>query len=136
VLAIGILTACIVLALSALHIYWAVGGRWGSDVAVPSHAASQTALLRPSPALTLAVALALAIAAVLVLLNFYWPVPIVKLGTWGLAGVFLLRSIGEFRYTGLFKTVKDTPFARYDTAYFTPLCLALGLLCGWIAYGV
>ena len=135
-IAIGILTSITLFSISALHIYWALGGRWGIDVALPTRPHSQAVLFRPSPLMTLAIAVALALAASLVLLNFYWPATITKVGTWGLAGVFLLRGMGEFRYAGLFKTVKDTAFARYDTLYFTPLCLGLSLVIALIAYMV
>ncbi|NRF91294.1 DUF3995 domain-containing protein [Paenibacillus frigoriresistens] len=33
--------------------------------------------------------------------------------------------MGDFKYVGLFKRVKQTRFATYDTFLFTPLCLWL-----------
>ncbi len=134
-LVLATLTALILLSISALHVYWALGGRWGSDVAIPNIPGSTRALFRPSPFITLVVAGALLVAAVLVMGNFVWTAGIIKLGTWALAAVFLLRAVGEFRYVGFFKTVKDSAFGHFDTAYFTPLCLALATACGWIAFG-
>ena len=46
-------------------------------------------------------------------------------------GLFVLRSIGDFKYAGLFKKIKNTEFAKMDTKFFTPLCLlitALGII--------
>jgi surfactin synthase thioesterase subunit len=51
--------------------------------------------------------------------------------------VFALQAIGHFRLVGLFKRVrvrvKGTPFARADSAVFTPLCLALSAGCALVA---
>jgi hypothetical protein len=44
---------------------------------------------------------------------------------WALGIVFAARAIGEFRYVGLFKKERSTGFARADTRYFTPLCIAI-----------
>ena len=35
---------------------------------------------------------------------------------------FLARTVGEFRLVGVFKRVRGTPFATWDTWLFTPLC--------------
>ena len=37
----------------------------------------------------------------------------------------LARAIGEFRYVGFFKRVRDSRFAHLDTWVYSPLCLAL-----------
>jgi catechol 2,3-dioxygenase-like lactoylglutathione lyase family enzyme len=47
--------------------------------------------------------------------------------------VFLLRAVGDFRLVGFFKRVRGTPFARWDTRLFSPLCVALGLASLWVA---
>ena len=44
-----------------------------------------------------------------------------------IAGIFLLRAIGEFRFVGFFKKVKGTKFATLDTKYYSPLCLILSI---------
>ena len=36
--------------------------------------------------------------------------------------VFLLRSVGDFKYSGLFKKVKFTTFAFWDNWLVIPLC--------------
>jgi hypothetical protein len=47
---------------------------------------------------------------------------------WGIAAVLLIRAIGDFRYAGLTKRINDTSFARKDTRFYTPFCLALAAL--------
>ena len=39
-----------------------------------------------------------------------------------------LRAVGDFRMVGFWKTVRDTPFARWDTRLFSPLCVAIAAL--------
>ena len=52
-----------------------------------------------------------------------------KLGL-GLALLFLLRAIGDFRLVGFFKRVRGTRFSTYDSCFYSPLCLGLALgLC-------
>jgi len=110
--------------LAALHVVWAVRGQ-STSAAIPSRA-DGTPLFRPGRAVTLLVALALSVAGILVLargstLGGRW----VPAATWALAAVFAMRTVGEFRYVGLFKLERSTPFARWDTILFTPLCAAL-----------
>jgi len=54
---------------------------------------------------------------------------------WLLATIFILRAIGDFRLVGFFKRVRGSPFAQWDTAAYSPLCLVLGLaitvICAW-----
>jgi len=39
-----------------------------------------------------------------------------------------LRAIGEFKYLGFFKKIKNTEFAIADSKLFSPLSLAIGFL--------
>ena len=48
-----------------------------------------------------------------------------RYGLWLLAGVFLLRAIGDFRYVGFTKKVRATRFAQLDTRFYSPLCLLM-----------
>jgi hypothetical protein len=118
-------------ALAALHVYWAARGSSGADGggAVPTRS-DGTPLFRPGRVSTLAVAAALGIAALVVLgrsgvMAPRGPVWIYRAGAWTVGAVLLLRTIGDFRYVGLFKRQRDSRFAMLDTRYFTPLCAAL-----------
>ena len=124
--------------LSLLHVYWAVGGRAASAAVVPER--SGAPLFRPGRLATLAVAGALACAAAIVLgRTLRWSTPLgawpFTVGTWTLAAVFALRAMGDFRYVGFFKHAQGTRFARNDTRYYSPLCLALAAACALVAAG-
>jgi hypothetical protein len=49
--------------------------------------------------------------------------------------IFVVRSIGDFRSAGFFKSVRNTTFALWDTWLYSPLCLVLGLSTLWLAFG-
>ena len=141
---LGFLTACIFVTLALLHVYWAAGGGWGRGVAVPTGlpngaAAGGARLFNPTRAGTLAVAAGLLLAALVVLgrLGFRAaPLPgwVFVWGSWVIALVFLARAVGEFRYVGLFKRVRGTDFANWDTWLFTPLCLFIAVSAGLVSY--
>jgi Protein of unknown function (DUF3995) len=129
-LVVGILAAAVLFALGALHVYWAGGGRWGSDVAVPTRDGRPS--FDPGIASTLTVA-ALLCAAALVLLGRLrlwgdwlprWPF---AAGSWVLAIVFGGRVVGDFRWFGLFKRTTGTRFAWWDTRLYVPLCALLSI---------
>jgi hypothetical protein len=118
----------VLLGLAIFHVYWAVAGVRGG-AAVPSRP-DGTPVLRPGPVAALAVAAALTIGAWLVLPPGAGLPPVLpdrwtRLGAWGVAAAFAARTCGEFRYVGLFRRVRGTPFARWDAWLFTPLCAAL-----------
>jgi hypothetical protein len=133
---IGLTTTTILLALSLVHIYWALGGNWGLTAVVPS--VDGQPLFENGLWDTLAVALALSIAAGICLgtLNYrlpFLPTWIYRTGIWCIALVFLLRAVGEFHYFGFFKQVNDSLFAHWDTVLYTPLCLGLAIFCTVLA---
>ncbi len=121
----------ILLAISGIHFFWAFGGRWGADAAIPTNEEGKT-MLSPDIFATLIVALAILAMAFLHLEKVQvvsLPIP-AWVNVYGLkiiAGIFLLRAIGEFRFVGFFKKVKGTKFATLDTKYYSPLCLILSI---------
>lgn len=134
---IATLLATVLLLLSGLHVFWAFGGRWGISAVIPTVGQSGQRPFIPSPLATLAVAMALLVASLLVLLqadilSVMLPSWIPRLGVWSLAIVFALRAIGNFRYVGFFKRVRNTTFARMDTQFYTPLCVLLAILAGLV----
>jgi hypothetical protein len=123
--------------LAALHVWWAVRPAGSAPAhrphdTVPTRA-DGTPLFVPGPGVTLAVAGALVAAAVVVLgrggllpaTDTAWSGAVWRVGTWGLAGVLLLRVIGDFRWVGLFRRERRTRFARRDAWCYTPACAAL-----------
>lgn len=122
--------AAVLVLVSLVHIYWAARGVV-SGASVPSHA-DGTPVFRPGRVATLLVALALLLAAFVVLgraqlLDVPVSPIVLRVGIWGVAATFAARTVGEFRYVGLFKRGSDTPFARWDTRLFTPLCAVIAI---------
>lgn len=129
----AVVAATIFVFLSAIHFYWAFGGRWGMGKAVPVNAAGEP-MLKPGAVGTFIVALGLLFFALVLTANTgafdnLINRRIVIWATRGIAVIFALRAIGDFKYVGLFRKVKQTPFGRRDTLLFTPLCLVLCMLC-------
>jgi Protein of unknown function (DUF3995) len=128
--------ALVFAALGALHVFWALGGRLGSGSVVPEVNGQRA--FTPTPAATFAVALALFAASALVLgiagvFGSLVPAPLFKWPVLILGFVFLVRAVGEFKLVGLFKRVRGTSFATWDTWLFSPLCLAISFAALWLS---
>ena len=122
--------------VAALHPYWAIRGV-GTGAGVPSRP-DGTPAMRPGRLAALAVAAALTLAGTIILgrsgtLATGLPTFVLRAGAWTIAATFAARTIGEFHYVGLFRRVKGTPFATWDTWLFTPLCAALAAASAAIA---
>ncbi|AXE28500.1 DUF3995 domain-containing protein [Chromobacterium phragmitis] len=134
------LALCLAFALiSAMHFYWAFGGRAGLSAAIPE--VDGRKLFQPSAAGTAIIAVMLAAAAAAIALHggrFFpeigWLARVLKWGLLALGAGMLLRGIGEFRYVGLFKRVKGSRFARNDTRFYSPLCLMLAAGLFYLAW--
>lgn len=116
-------TVGLLLIAAAVHVYWALGGRWFLDRALPPGSEDG---FTPGPALTLAVAIALTVFAGLVgLVAFDADSSVLEALVIGGGAVLVARAIGDRRVAGFTKTVRDTDFAIADDRYFTPLCVLL-----------
>ena len=135
----ALLNALLLLVLGGIHIYWAVGGKWGAAVAVPELPQKTGAkAFSPGPISTLLVAVGLIIMAGLHLHKIGWlpvslPSWVDQYGLLLVGGIFFLRVIGDFRYVGYFKRITDTAFAKMDTALYIPLCLVISICAFWTA---
>ncbi len=135
---VGILAAGVLFGLAALHAYWATGGDWGTNAAIPTR--NGAPLFKPGPAGTVLVAVLLCAAALVLLgrLGIWgrslprWPF---AAGAWTLVAVFGARVVGDFHWFGLFKRMTGTPFARWDTWLYVPLCALLALAALLVACG-
>lgn len=111
--------------LSVLHVYWAIGGRWGTKAVIPADSNGRP-LFKPSGAGTVTVAIILFLFAVLDLAYIDTSLPVLKYLPQGilLVGIlFLARAIGDFRYIGFSKRHKRGAFAKMDYIFYSPLCL-------------
>ncbi len=116
--------------VAAFHYYWAFGGKTGMNVAVPQIESTGKKAFVPGKAATFAVATLFSGVAILFFLIGFrhkmWDgLQIYFL--YAIAIITSIRALGDFKYVGFFKKVKDTPFAKYDTGYFSPLCLLIAL---------
>ncbi len=117
--------------LGALHFYWAVGGKWATDEVVPTKPTGEK-LFNTSALSCVIVGSGLWLFAFvhvanagLIFVNTTFP--IIRYATLAMGIVFLVRFIGDFKWVGIFKRVKDTSFAKNDTLYYAPLCLFLSV---------
>lgn len=128
---LSLLLSTVFFLLALLHVYWALGGRWAFSLTLPTNEAGKK-MLNPGTFSCLVVAFGLGFFGLLYaekagILPLGLPEVIYSLGLWVCPAIFSLRAVGDFRYVGLFKSVKTTPFAKQDTAFYSPLCLFIAL---------
>ena len=127
-----LLNSLILLSLAFLHFYWASGGKWGREVAIPEHRNGKK-VFHPGIGSTLLVAAGLLLFALITLANYVAfdnviDTKVVRYGTGVVGIIFLLRSVGDFRFFGFAKRIRHTKFAWYDTHIYSPLALTIALL--------
>lgn len=136
---LAVFLATVFLFLAALHVYWGFGGKWGGALTVPQDPAGRP-LFTPGRAACFAVAIAIGgfahLCLAAVALAPLPPLPFSRrLLIVGLSALFAARTVGDFRYFGFFRRVRDTGFARLDRICYTPLCAALTVLLLVLAAG-
>lgn len=118
----------ITFAIAALHLYWVFGGKLFMDKVLPTRMNGSRAL-NPGKAATAAVAFVLFFASFVLAhktgLFHLFPEKILNGFDIFFALVFLTRTIGDFRYAGLFRKITDTTFAEMDRKIFTPVVALL-----------
>ena len=117
--------------LSFIHFYWLFGGKWGLGKVIPTKDNQTDSLSIPKFA-TLIVALVLLLFGIIYLVKsrlINVPIPnlVTTYGYWIIPSIFILRAIGDFKYVGFFKKIKNTEFAKADSKWFAPLCFTIGL---------
>ena len=135
-----ILTAAILstvfVSLSALHWYWVFGGKFGLDAALPEVGGKRA--FEPGAIATVLVAVLLMLAAIVCAAQAGFAglsrSGLTRIGVGTLAFLFAARAVGDFRLVGIFRRVKGTRFARMDAVFFSPLCICIAALCGWLLY--
>ena len=117
--------------IAALHIYWALGGKRFLKAVLPTNTKGQS-IFQPKFSATLLVAVGLVAFALITLGNLgifddFIPGKYINYGTYGIAAIFFLRAIGDFKFVGFTKKIKGTEFASNDSKIYSPLCLYIGL---------
>ncbi len=130
---LSVTLAGILLAVSAIHVYWAAGGKAGLTAAIP-HTGNEPAFT-PGRIVTLLVAFALlGIATLLLSLGYFrenLPEPLLTAARYAAylaSAVLVLRVIGDFKFIGAFKKIRNSRFATLDTYIYNPLCLLLAIV--------
>ncbi|MDD2830451.1 MAG: DUF3995 domain-containing protein [Sulfuricurvum sp.] len=139
----SVVTILAIVALSLiglLHFYWALGGKFAALQAIPTE--NGKPLINPGKIAAVMVGLALfGFAFVAYILCFYdlSSSPFRDyfiISGWILSGIFTLRGIGEFNAVGLFKKIESSEFAYYDTRFYTPFALFMGMVFAALTYQV
>lgn len=133
----SIVLAVVFVALSAMHVGWAYGIRWGLKGAIPE--LDGKLLFEPGKVGALLVAAALLAGTAISVWRGAFPglgpAWIPHVGIWVIVVVFALRAVGDFRYCGFFKRVRGTTFARNDSLIYSPLCVIISGVALWLAGG-
>lgn len=129
---IGAILFIIFMLISFIHFYWGVGGKRGLKEAVPAKENGEK-IFNPTIFSCFLVAIIFSCLAIFILvkggiLYLFLPEWISQYGLVVTAIIFLLRAIGDFKYVGFFKKIKNTDFGKLDTKYYSPLCIFIGSL--------
>ncbi|MFK7948249.1 MAG: DUF3995 domain-containing protein [Saprospiraceae bacterium] len=133
----GFVVSIIFTFLSLVHFYWAFSGNMMHEYVIPE--INNEKLFSPSKLMTIAVGLGLLSFAFIILghigvFELLFLNNIFRYGTWLIALVFFARAIGDFKYVGFFKKIKDTKFAFWDTRIYAPLSLLISILIILVIY--
>ncbi|MBK7700437.1 MAG: DUF3995 domain-containing protein [Saprospiraceae bacterium] len=125
---LSILLAAIFFGLSCIHIYWGLGGKWAFADAFPTNEDGTQLQQVPGMAASFIVAAGLFCFGLFYLIkaeivSISLPTILNNYGLWIIAGIFLLRAIGDFNYVGIFKKNKTTPFCKRQQDLHRFVCL-------------
>ncbi len=132
VIILSVILFLIFAVLGGFHFYWLLGGKWGLEMVIPSKGNKASTVSIPKFA-TLIVGLVLVLFGQIYLVKsglIAVSVPnwVTNYGYWFIPSIFVLRAIGEFKYVGFFKKIKNTEFAKADSKIFSPLCITIGII--------
>ncbi|MER8808536.1 DUF3995 domain-containing protein [Mesorhizobium australicum] len=124
----------VLLLITALHVYWGIGGVWpGRDAASCAHAVVGFRGVdeMPTPFASFAVAACLGLATLwpLALIGFFAsPFPKQGLAATAMLIGLVFLGRGTAGFTPWWRRLApQQPFARLDTSFYSPLCLSIGL---------
>ncbi len=129
---LSLLLSLVFFTLGGVHFHWVAGGTFGFEQAIPTKA-DGAPVMNPKRTDSAIVGIGLLFFGIFYLFKSglfdcdldHW---VFRYGGWIVPSLFLLRAIGDFRYVGFFKKITTTEFAKWDTRFFSPLCLAIGLV--------
>lgn len=129
---LSIFLSLIFMTLGIIHISWVMGAKFALSASLPTKLNGKR-LFNPTKVQTAFVVTLLITCGYFYFLKsgltaYGLPDWMMTCGSWIIPMVFLLRAIGEFKYIGLFKRVRDTTFGKWDTYFFSPLCLGIAIV--------
>ena len=129
---LSLLLSFILIGLGLVHFNWVIGGKYGFAQSLPTKENGER-VLNPRKIASGIVGSGLTAFGLFYILksglmNVNMPDWISDYGGWVIPGIFVLRAIGDFKYVGFFKKIKQTDFGRLDTKFFSPLCLLIGIV--------
>ncbi|MEN5085168.1 DUF3995 domain-containing protein [Sphingobacterium sp. PCS056] len=128
---LSIANSVIFLFLALMHLYWVCNGQVGIAATIPTKLNGKR-VFTPSRFGTFVVAAGLFMFAVTNLIfggMIESPIGLsyINYAMWGIAGIFLIRFIGDFKYVGITKRFRQSVFAQKDTFFYSPLCFLLAV---------
>ena len=130
-----LIVALVLIAFAAgFHLFWALGGRLGFSVSLPQRPDGVPVMhhrlgwWRPAAAMVAAGLVLLGALALAAEGQLGLPLPLflVRTALGCVGAAFVLRAFVPTPWTGFFKRIRDTRWARYDTWLYSPLFLLLG----------
>jgi hypothetical protein len=125
----ALFNSLVFLLLGLLHFYWAAGGKLAFGEALPKNTSGERMLnpTKPQSALVgfLLTTLSGFYLTTLDMYSFDALENVKAYINWIVVIIFSLRAIGDFRYMGFFKKIRNTDFGKKDTFIYSPLCLIL-----------
>lgn len=129
-----IVALAIIAFAAAFHLHWALGGRLGYSVSLPQRPdgtpvmAGRIGRWRPAAGGVAAALILLGALAVAVDRHLDLPLPaaIARAALIVIGTAFILRALVPTPWTGFFKRIRSTRWARFDSWLYCPLFLLLG----------
>ena len=120
--AVIIIAAIALVVVGLLHIYWALGGRWGYNAAVPRDSKGEIIVPSAGAAILVAVLVFVAAAVLLVQSGLIPILLLARIGAWICLVVFAVRGLASYVRVAITRR----PEWR-DLLLYAPLCLFLAL---------
>jgi len=129
---LSLLLCVVFMVLALIHFNWFLGGEFGFSESLPTKENGER-ILNPKKTDNVIVGVGLLVFSLIYLLKsgliqVNLPNWIILYVGWIISAIFLIRAIGEFKYVGFFKKIRNTKFGRLDTKLFSPLCLGIAII--------
>lgn len=118
--------------IGGVHISWSLGLKWGYEQVIPKKEKGEN-LFTPRKPECIVMAIIFFLFGIFYLiktdfisLNIHQCV--LTYSGWFISILFIIRTIGDFKYVGIFKSIKTTDFAKWDNKLYIPLCIIIFII--------